>query len=524
MIDICLKNKIIYGFLKNFKHKKWNNIIPSLLEIAILNLYSSFKRYIFSEEDLSLIILNLKSKNYIPLKKELDYRNTRTMSNNNKTEKLNLDITKFRKNLQINSQDALKWRNYSYRSFPKKPKNINELNIYSNNNKEKKRNNHYDNLSNVVTPIKDLINYNETDLSVSDSNGNIYKLYKSNTRLKKNPFKLSKKSGNKIINCNTEDHCNFINDKINNIYNRNKSLNVNLNLNRNMNYSYSIDYKRDKNYIKVKINNNSNKKTFDKNINEDKKIIKRNNNELYSNGIREINSKTNLFNKTGKMKIINEYKKRNKNNLDNYNKEQTSKIDENKKNIFLNNNIYYRDKKNINNLNKTLNSCIIFNSPRIIEYKGICKLQRFINGHNHNNQKKLYTNKSNLKEIKTLPKITFSKNIKQMILYKAKRKDNNNNINIIDEINQSTPNINNRNLNSSSINHNSLKNNEQLLFQNNKGKKIINYNSFNNCINTKHSISLNDPYLFKKSPRIKNNYLRKKINNTDANGKIDNNI
>ena len=66
MLEICLKNKIIFNFIKNYKKKKWNDIIPSLLEIAILNLYTSFKRFIFSEEDLSLIIENLKIKyNYI---------------------------------------------------------------------------------------------------------------------------------------------------------------------------------------------------------------------------------------------------------------------------------------------------------------------------------------------------------------------------------------------------------------------------------------------------------------------------
>ena len=39
--------------MKNYKEKKWISIIPSLLEIAILNLYNTFKKTYYSENDLS---------------------------------------------------------------------------------------------------------------------------------------------------------------------------------------------------------------------------------------------------------------------------------------------------------------------------------------------------------------------------------------------------------------------------------------------------------------------------------------
>ncbi len=59
MIEACLKSKTITKFLKNYKEKKWISIIPSLLEIAILNLYNTFKKTYYSENDLSSIIKKL---------------------------------------------------------------------------------------------------------------------------------------------------------------------------------------------------------------------------------------------------------------------------------------------------------------------------------------------------------------------------------------------------------------------------------------------------------------------------------
>ena len=49
MLENCLKHKIIRDFLKNYSEEKWPIIIPSLIEIAILNLKSSFKT-LFSQK------------------------------------------------------------------------------------------------------------------------------------------------------------------------------------------------------------------------------------------------------------------------------------------------------------------------------------------------------------------------------------------------------------------------------------------------------------------------------------------
>ena len=61
MLEACLNNKIIRDFLQNYNQSRWQNLIPSLIEIAILNLNSSFHTVIFSEEDIKNIISELKT-------------------------------------------------------------------------------------------------------------------------------------------------------------------------------------------------------------------------------------------------------------------------------------------------------------------------------------------------------------------------------------------------------------------------------------------------------------------------------
>ena len=62
MLENCLNHKIIREFLRNYSQDKWPFIIPSLLEIAILNLNSSFKTLFFTEEDFKNILNDLKEK------------------------------------------------------------------------------------------------------------------------------------------------------------------------------------------------------------------------------------------------------------------------------------------------------------------------------------------------------------------------------------------------------------------------------------------------------------------------------
>ena len=60
MLTTCMKYKTIKNFLLNYNESRWSRLIPSLLEIAILNLHISFKTNFFSEKDLEIIINDLK--------------------------------------------------------------------------------------------------------------------------------------------------------------------------------------------------------------------------------------------------------------------------------------------------------------------------------------------------------------------------------------------------------------------------------------------------------------------------------
>ena len=77
MLMTCMKYKTIKNFLLNYNESRWNKLIPSLLEIAILNLNISFETNFFSEKDLENIINDLKSN----FKKKL--RNNEINNNQN---------------------------------------------------------------------------------------------------------------------------------------------------------------------------------------------------------------------------------------------------------------------------------------------------------------------------------------------------------------------------------------------------------------------------------------------------------
>ena len=72
MLKTCLKHKIIRDFLKEYNEEKWPFIIPTLLEIAILNLKSSFKSNYFSDDDFENILYDLKD-NIFSYKKENNF-------------------------------------------------------------------------------------------------------------------------------------------------------------------------------------------------------------------------------------------------------------------------------------------------------------------------------------------------------------------------------------------------------------------------------------------------------------------
>ena len=513
MLETCLKNRIVFDFLSYYKQKKWINIIPSLLEIAVLNLYTSFKRHIFSEEDLSLIIENLKLKYNQSLQKEKNLK-PKKLVNKNKKDILE-KIPKFRKNLKLNLPDYINGRRDSYRSYTKNVKNINELNIYNTNENKKIR---YYNKSTEVTPIKGLINYNETDVSQGEIKiKNIFKLNTLNKQLNENNFKKLDFNNNKMIDHhNTIDHSDYINNTYQNLFNI-----YNNNSNQDINNSFSIEKNNHKKYIKVN-KNRSNKKLVGNNHNNEKSYIIQKNNNLNYNKHKETSARVNKVNKLLKYKMINNYNTKNKNKSNlftNFNRKQILKKDEIKNNFNLNNTNYYRDKvhSKISNtlINKEVNHIVLQNSPhkKNCDFKNLTELQRY-------KLSQISKNK-NIGDSKNIQFANIKKNFKELnlrnLFNKERKTENISNKEIMIDINNTLDNVND--INYSKYNHILFKNCRTITNKESKNKKIINYNSFNNDVNVKKSIFLNDPSIFIKSDKTKKLLLGQKINNINANGK-----
>ena len=538
MIEICLKHKIIYDFLKNYKQKKWNTIIPSLIEISILNLYNSFKKSLFSEEELLLIIENLKIKNSKShsVLKELNHKEETLKKIND--ESYDNGIRLLRKKLKLNLNDKSEELKESYRSYTKKARNINQLNIYTNDNK---RINIYNksNKSTDFTPAQTLTNYNETETEQTESkfrnnmNNNLNynnklnksfqfkfrddNLIKGNKPDKiKNQFKtINNNFDIQLIENNQKDNLDYIN--INDKYQ--SKFNIYNNINHNINYSLSID-NNNKKYIKVH-KNNSNNKIKKYNIGEKLNINKDN---YYTNKRKEMNSNGIYKKQNEKNRVINNKS----NNIssftlhhNNYYTRPMMKEDESKEKISLNNTNYYMSKKAKKILNKTIDNTIINNSPtkrhfRLQKFKSnllnISKhsLREFRNYQFPNIKKnfKFNSNRNNLSNT------TFNE---EKILGNNLRNDlendiNNNtigNINDIDIIqykcnfnllkNNTIGNFNDINLENTKCNTNTLKKRVMpptLLIKSSK-KKIINYNSLNNGKINTSSKFLNEPLTFK---------------------------
>ena len=251
MIEACLKRKIVFKFLKEYKQKKWNSIIPSLLEIGILYLYNTFKKSFFFEEDLLEIIENMKSKMINSMIIPFD----KTQLRNN----YQLD----KKNLSLNNRN-------SHRSFSKKSKNINELNIFTSDTLNNRLINFY-NKTSRVTPKNKLIKKVETEENlIPNKFKKFWKLDKTINNQNNNINKINNKNVTNVqsINYNTID--------INNTYRSNKTF-LSYNNSILLNNSTEIEYIKVNKAEKMKrlktdqmtINNSNNNKTYIKDMNND---------------------------------------------------------------------------------------------------------------------------------------------------------------------------------------------------------------------------------------------------------------
>ena len=70
MIDIILRRKPIRDFLNNYSNECWKEIIPTVMEMGVLNLKNSFGTYQFSKEDFNSILHDLHNFKLQPFIKE----------------------------------------------------------------------------------------------------------------------------------------------------------------------------------------------------------------------------------------------------------------------------------------------------------------------------------------------------------------------------------------------------------------------------------------------------------------------
>lgn len=71
MIDALFKRKICRNFLKAYSEDLFKEVIPDVFEIGVLSLVKSFKKYLFSKEELHEIIDDLKGDDYFKEKETI---------------------------------------------------------------------------------------------------------------------------------------------------------------------------------------------------------------------------------------------------------------------------------------------------------------------------------------------------------------------------------------------------------------------------------------------------------------------
>ena len=224
MLQLNLNNnKMIREFLKNYAESKWNKLVPSLLEIAILNLYKSFKKYVFTEEEIQSIISTLKNNLKINTQTKKFLKETSSDYFLNKHLQTGIKL----KNLheKINNQ---KNKNRSL----SKHKNINEMDVSSNNNSLNKiQINNFNKVdkSQSKSPKYNTINYIENISNNHSQEKKSNLVFNNDTNFEKEKFKNEDKlivkyitSANEIKNIGNNDI-----KRNNKISNGNNYLNIN---------------------------------------------------------------------------------------------------------------------------------------------------------------------------------------------------------------------------------------------------------------------------------------------------------
>ena len=163
MLQICLENKVIFDFLTFYDKNCWQRLIPSLLEIAILNLKYSFNRLFFSQEDIHNIIKDLK----LNLRKKIyNIKNSKSIRIKDQVNKISKSPSNLRTPIDWDEPDN--YQNYRNTHSYKKNKdnNLNKKLSPSIKSKRKEqvdidKQNYYDNINDINNQLSKSFNEKE---------------------------------------------------------------------------------------------------------------------------------------------------------------------------------------------------------------------------------------------------------------------------------------------------------------------------------------------------------------------------
>ena len=91
MIENCLRHKIIRDFLKHYTENRWKDLIPSLIQIGILNLQKSFNKIFFTSEEIKKVLRHLQISQIEKDKEKNKEKENKEMKDINKEINLKLD-------------------------------------------------------------------------------------------------------------------------------------------------------------------------------------------------------------------------------------------------------------------------------------------------------------------------------------------------------------------------------------------------------------------------------------------------
>ena len=381
MLQTCLENKVIFEFLNYYDKNCWKRLIPSLLEIAILNLKYSFNKLLFSEEDFHNIIKDLKLK----LKKGI---NINGKPKSRRVKKYNIIFSKPPNDWRTSDGwgEPDNFSNYRhYRSLKKNNDNSKKKLAQTVKSKIKEqvdldKKKYYDNINYINNKLSQSYNERERINYAISYDKDFRPEIIERTTIKKNK---DKKGGKKIIQKMTQEEYeeryidenqdnNEINyeeneddvfeksqgkNQINNQYNNNNNINkinnkikkknkneINkINIKRNNLYHYKINYNNKDNNNNIKINDKSN---FNNNINNNYFNYQNNDIDKIANSQKGFEHQ--FFKNQNRLNNNNIIINKEKNNNINIENNSADLINNNKNNNFFPKNI----NKPINQINK----------------------------------------------------------------------------------------------------------------------------------------------------------------------------